>query len=1053
MAKAIIPLQLVPLRKSNLPLKTYQVGLQQGNYSGTAYVRQINGNTSNFLFSQSGLNITTYTYTNNGNLVSTGVLNVAPFMNYLFSFLVDDYLNFYCNGSVDNSNNADTMYIISNASELLGTYSYTNLKSSYINGLQNIYVADETPQGCVVNVYSNQNSAGNVNLTQVASITLDFAGNPLYNVVFVVATLNSIIVGHDTNILTYYNNNYEPTTDYTIQDVSRMTAANVLNGADTLIVADSNQPADLLYGVNGNNLYSVDSDTQLTTSTAIISSVAILSADNIYAFYAGTNNYTYYSNWQITNPPQTLTLINGSDDIINISANKNGLYASKTTGEFLVWNMNLNVNPSNAWYQFTDTQQVDGSDIISMDWNQSTNNIIAVGADFKLYQSQIQVYPVNLGYINGGTISICGASNNRFTYGDATWNTHSLATNQLTNVIAYAVSNAGTYYSIEGTPGSQQVYKRSQLNYSYTQIAVYNLAETSGSMKAICIVGNYLVVVGTNNFIYYYTLDTNTLVDLFNYSADNVACICSVDNDHILGLGYTSGTQSFVVIKDLATASQLDITQITSVPNPVITSITANSGDLNDGTSAVFYSINYNGGNTGRIEKFIYNSAYLNPTTTLITDEIGVAGFSGLTCNSTFGLVFYFINIGGTTQINMITQASNYDATNATVMGNVNVNNSTIGLVVSPNLNGVIGWNAITSNVQASSVSVSKTNTNTLYIVEKISSTIYSGTLVTNTIDFTQIQQFAGQTYTGISSAPNNTSTSDTTLRTFTISNQQPISTQIISNQIVSSIAKNEINLVGEFLVPTNNTTKITSYSTTLTQNYQLPLSGESFIFAKNGEDIDAGAVDIFSYSVLIAAINVAFQEAYTRLQINNPSPLTEAPTISLDYASGLCTLSYSADYGASTNNGILFNNALTQLITFNPYLASVSLPGLYKIQLPIGSTSYTQTAKTIFQFNLLDKIGIQSNTIFVSDSYFGNNQTNRIISTIDVPTTEFLENIGQVLYFQPTFIRPYTLSSNNSIDRIQIDILYLYKDFTEYNLLLPPGGNYSVLLDFVRRF
>ena len=1048
-AKATIPLQLVPLRKSNLPLKTYQVGLQQGNYSGTAFVRQLNSTTNNFLFSQNGLEITTYVYNNNGTLVSSGVLDVSPYMNYLFGFLVDDYLNFYCNGSTDNSNNADTLYIISNTSQVLGTYAYTNIKSSYINGSQTLYIADETPVGCVINVFNNLNSATSVVLTQIASISTDFAGAPLANVVFVVATLQSTIVGHDTNILTYYNQQYEPTTDYTIQNVSRMTSANALNGSGTLIVADTTQTADLLFGTQSDNIFSIDSGTQLTSALQVINNVAILS--NGFAFYVGSDFNTYFTTWQIASPPITPSIVNSTTPISVISANKIGLYASRTSGEFLVWNMDLNASPSNAWYQYATTQQVDGNNIISMDWNQSTNTIIAVGADFNLYKSHIPVYPLNFGFVNNGSLSVNGASNNSFYIGDPTWNTHSLVSNELTNVVAYAVSNNGTYYSIEGTAGNQQVYKRSQLNYSLTQIAVYNLVQTSGNMKGICIVGNYLVVIGTNNFVYYYTLDTNTLVDLFNYGADNVVSICSVDNDHLLGLGYNSGNEAFIVIKDLNLASQLDIKQINTVPNPVITSVIANPNDVNAGTSAVFYSINYNGSNTGRIEKLTYGANYASSTTTLITDETGVAGFSGLACNSTFGLLFYLINVSGTVEINMITQASNYDATNATVMGDVSVSAGTTGLVISPNLDGVIGWDALTSNKQAISVSVSKVNTNTLFISASGTETLFNGTLIDDTVNFTELTQFTGA-YSGISSAPNTTQNAQTTLRTFTISNQQPISTVILSNQIVSSIAKNEINLLGEFLVPTNGTTKISSYSPTLTQNYQLPLSGESFIFAKNGEDIDAGAVDIFSYSVLINAINVAFQEAYVRLSTNNPSPLTEAPTISLDYTTGLCTLSYSADYTNSTSNGILFNNALTQLITFNPYRASVSLPGLYRIILPVGSTSYTQTAKTIFQFNLLDKIGIQSNTIFVSDSYFGNNQTNRIISTIDVPTTEFLENTGQTLYFQPNFMRPYTLSSTNSIDRVQIDILFSYRDFTSYNLQLAPQANFTVLLDFIRK-
>ena len=48
--------------------------------------------------------------------------------------------------------------------------------------------------------------------------------------------------------------------------------------------------------------------------------------------------------------------------------------------------------------------------------------------------------------------------------------------------------------------------------------------------------------------------------------------------------------------------------------------------------------------------------------------------------------------------------------------------------------------------------------------------------------------------------------------------------------------------------------------------------------------------------------------------------------------------------------------------------------------------------------------------------------------------------------------MRPYVLNSGNSIDRIQIDVLYQYRDFTTYQLTLAPESNFTILLDFIRR-
>ena len=197
-AKAIIPLSQVPLTQSNIPLKAYQVGIQQGSYTGTAYVRQLNSNTNNYLFTSSGLTITASIYTATGTTLDSST-DVSLFMNYLYSFVVDDYLNLYCAGSSINPNNADTVYIIGADGSLLQTIPLTNVVSIFINPAQTLFIADSTSGGGNVLVYSNQNSANNVNLALLTTINQDFAQNPLVNVVFVTNPFLQSLLKQATN--------------------------------------------------------------------------------------------------------------------------------------------------------------------------------------------------------------------------------------------------------------------------------------------------------------------------------------------------------------------------------------------------------------------------------------------------------------------------------------------------------------------------------------------------------------------------------------------------------------------------------------------------------------------------------------------------------------------------------------------------------------------------------------------------------------------------------------------------------------------------------------
>jgi hypothetical protein len=372
--------------------------------------------------------------------------------------------------------------------------------------------------------------------------------------------------------------------------------------------------------------------------------------------------------------------------------------------------------------------------------------------------------------------------------------------------------------------------------------------------------------------------------------------------------------------------------------------------------------------------------------------------------------------------------------------------------MVFSNLDKLIQFTQITINEPVAYVAVSRSNPNNVYIVQHTDNTIYQGSLVSNAITFTQIPEFDTEQYAGLMTKLNQNTVNDSRLTTLSTQTQTQSGQLQISNTYIKSIAKNEIT--SEFMVGNPTTKALNVYDYKLTPKYQLtsPIT-PTFIYTKNAEDIDAGNADIYSYAPLILGINAAFEEAFQRLNTNNPSPLATAPSITMNYQTGLCTLSYPVGY-SQQNNGIYFNKKLWNLIKYYPYQVSTELDlvGLYKLGLLLNSTSQEQTTGTIWDFNLLNQIAFQSNTLFIANSYFGNNQSNRIIATIDIPTKELLEN-NDVLFYQPTFMRPYTLSSGSPIDRIQVDVLYSYRDFTVYPLMISPGQNWRAQFDFIKKF
>jgi hypothetical protein len=87
-----------------------------------------------------------------------------------------------------------------------------------------------------------------------------------------------------------------------------------------------------------------------------------------------------------------------------------------------------------------------------------------------------------------------------------------------------------------------------------------------------------------------------------------------------------------------------------------------------------------------------------------------------------------------------------------------------------------------------------------------------------------------------------------------------------------------------------------------------------------------------------------------------------------------------------------------------------------------------------------------------VVGSYAGSNSQNQTITDVDVPIDTFIDNQGEILFYQPSLLRPYILGSNNSIQRVELRVFYQYNDGTQYNLLISPDDSWSSLFCFVKK-
>jgi len=1087
LVKAKVPLDTIPLTQSNIPFHGWQVELRQGSSSGSAYVEQLNTTTANIIWKSNGGVITKSQYSDTGVLTPLGSVDISAYIPYISMFVVDDYENLYCIGG-NGVNLPNTLfYVFSNATESPTVYisdnTYTDLQCITIDRNQVIYLASLNSG---VQVFANTNSLTNVDLKLVTTILVDFNNNPLFNV-STVCSDQITIVGYNTNMIQVYDALYNPiSSPIPLTEITHL-------GNQSAILHDEN--AFLLTGLNsepflyGTTLTTPHTLENINTNAPIsnggewnagkqalmpIQEVGYgvgIDAGGVYSFsYAGGTGgipYAYISESLITS-------ITSSPD--TYCAYGNSLITSPLSSVLYTLDTQSNTQPLEAIIQ-TNFKVSPTVGIENFDFQTNTGLAFAVGQDNNLYKSNIPISPRVLFTTSGGLdvdmVSIgvnfpVPTTTTAFNQVDYVANFADISSNYGDARLAgvYTDKNGIIHGCISGRGGDGNLY-----------LITGTISMPSQTFNVI----NNTVTIPNGVYAYGYygggddmgtqwsatvvavsgEMGNTTVVQILSGPTDTPAsqlsfpnAFCYIGAGINTGVSYLAVTQgSFMSIYTMTDPTTPTLTQPAfepAVPQSLF-GVCFDGADIWVSTST---GITPPFTNPSQITSLVFNSTYSNaPTATVIVSNGNFAA-GHVFCRKAECNQLAILNFDEST-------VSFYSETGTFLFNTYVSNGCNYFLTFLKNLTPMYSWTQVTVSgadfTSCQCVAIDKNYTNLFYITDTATNKIFSGALTGNTLALTPYGVLT-TTWQSVNSLP---SIATTTLQTYSVSSQHPLKFTSLGEVSALGVTRNVVT--GEFLVCTSaSSANLSSYpALSLTPtNWTTSSVPGGCIFAKNGENIDAGPASIYTYQVLIDAINSAFRVAFVRANINGAGFLT-APSVSMDFTTGLCTLNYDSDYVNSVNglqtstDGILFNSGLNNLLKFNSQPDTIT-PSMYLLYLSANAQaspySVVQTNKSITAFNMLDKILFSSTTIYVSQSFFGNNQSNNVITDVDIDTTGLIENSGWLLY-QPNFLRPFALASNNAIDRVQLYVQYSYIDGTTYPLLINAGSGWNAKLDFIRKY
>lgn len=1090
-SKARIDLSTIPLTRGNIPLKKYQVGIRSGTTEATAYVRQLGVSVGNYAYNITSTGVITKSrYTSAGATTLVSTINVGNYAGTIGFFLVDDFENFYIGGAVaQGATTMDTLFIFDKDGTPIQTLQFHQIQCLSIDRAQRIFIADENPiDGNKVLIYNNLNGEGTVALSLAGELTADFNDEPLAEIQTVCAD-SQIIVGSGANTITFYDAvSFAPLTTFTQTAITQLASPSaVMSSYDRYIISDNGVSNNLYFGVaSGGSQTVVNMEDGLQFLPYIWSpSSKMALAENAYGYGVGTDTFTYKF------PYNKHTGVAGAGVLINNVYAMNNIIscgAGVGSGSTVFGNSGLNLMALNsdnrsedAWFPFDTHFTPSTLPFISMDYQDSTNKVIAVSADNNLYRSSIPLLPKNffVGDFDPAPKTILkqiGVGWNLAgmpaptSYSELVNTTSPYA--QYDVVFGYYKNGQNAFSMVPNYSGNLAVFKQSLPSQAITDtfaLTEANAFYDNNGTPTLCAAGNgYFAVSNCYN--------ATSHPQIFIYSEADGTLQSSITLTAVAGQHYNMSAVEYDAKVYLAITSQVQI-WVYDITTPASPALLCNAPFtppsyatqnvysvvwIPNGTNAPYLCALSQG--SGSTAQALFRVGFTDDTFTafssaedyLIYQGTQYTTYNNSICANPFNGELYAMRgtpLATSTLVDVFKVVSSEFTSTIALPGITAA--TTLSFFYCCDSAYTYSWTELTQTTgkPASCVSVSKFNSNNVFILD-MAGNAWKGTLVGGNVpSWSAVSSISG-TYASMNVYELPKSLYSGSVYAYGLTTGQTLhGSQSVGAHEILSATRNDVS--GEFLITTSGGALISYAPTALTQNWTTSsIAGTYLAWTKNSSDIDAGSYDIFTYATLIEAINAAYLEAFAKLPAGT---YTEAPSMTLDYATGLLTLVYSSDYApapATVSKGILMNKALLQLCFFASTVDTID-SNFNLITLVPGSTSKLQGSKSIYQFNQLDKIVFISNTIYVNGSYFGNNNTNNIIQDIDVPTSEtgYMDNVGQVLYFQPTFLRPFMLASNLSLNRIQVSVNYVYLDGSQYPLMVAPYNNWSAKLIFPRRY
>jgi len=1111
--QAKIPIGTIPLKQTNIDFHAYEVTLQQTLANGeviqaSAFVPQIGGNRNSFLYNISPQNqITKYQYNQTtGALTTISTLFVGDLINGPpIQLVCDEFENYY----ILNGLSQNIITVINQVGVILTELVLTNstIQCLAIDPVDNLYIGVESAiDGSSVLIYENDNSPTLVTLIPAGSITQGPNGVPLSGINTVCAD-QSILVGYERNNFAIYDavnlalvSSYQDTAIIQLSNSSQ-----ILSDSNSFAVVDTGAINDIFLGfpIGGaepTQLENMIGGASWISSLGFNGSSAYLSgndpADNL-GYIVGSNNQTY-SYTPYKTPGSPATLVNSTTQISTGGVVRAGFqngFVGKVNLSTVLTGFNTDNQYANDYFSLAnDFAILAGGSPVSVsefDIQGSTNKIFAIGTDNILYQSAVGFCPKQF-FIDDSKFRV-GNANTGFQWVGAGWldNPEGLPStafplNNLqisspnSSVLDWGACNPddGYVYILRAGGGYCAVgqWQLPNLNITNAQTPVgvstdassYSFAMansiTYGTLTApwMCISDQTRTIhlqdyLGSHpmNFLIPDAVGTSN-IQIATYQgkigATTVQYLAVVNTSKLYVFNITDPAGVITVLDYELTLNDLPVQGFGVVMCNNQIWFTAIVPGIPTPSNALFY-ITYTVDGTGQ---------FINVTNNFLGDSPSGAppmntNINVLSYNETQKEVYI---LGTNSQI-MVYNTTIIPPTITAfieVSGNLNTAQSNYFMCFQ-NLDHLYNggtWTQVnTASNAVKSIGISKNNPNNFYLTYNSNNLVYKGLYQSATPSITNLTRFQPITGTYNISAiiPEAEATVNYKVYSFSISNQTPLanSPKVYGTTVVSGIARNSFNSS-----TINQTYGISKQgvgmdylnATNLSLASSSTLTSANLAFILNGSDINAGPVQIYDMAVLINGVNLAFTDALNKL-ISQGSTFHTEPSVSLNYETGLVTLNYTNQYPIA-GNGIIFNTALLALIYFLNTPLSNNTGGT--LILPPSSTSITQNSRTIYLFNNLDQILFESQSLYVQGTYFSVVSTSRIITDIGVDTSSIVNNIGQIVIYNPFVLRSFKMNSNLPVNRIHMRILYQYKDGTSYPLVLDPGANFFVKLNFINK-